>query len=157
MELKDSGARSEFSTGAVRDLQEGKGRMDLLPLRALREVSKIFEAGAKKYAADNWRKGIPIERFVDSGKRHLDKWIMGEDDEPHLAQACWNMLCLLETVLMIQEGKLPDELGQGLFERKVVSDTTLNARNRIEEMMEACQKMSQNEQQLIPVDPEKYM
>lgn len=31
-ELKDSGARREFSTGAVRDIAEGKGRCDLLPL-----------------------------------------------------------------------------------------------------------------------------
>ena len=31
MEIKDSGERREFDTGAVRDIQEGKGRMDLLP------------------------------------------------------------------------------------------------------------------------------
>lgn len=31
-ELKDSGARREFETGAVRDIAEGKGRCDLLPL-----------------------------------------------------------------------------------------------------------------------------
>lgn len=30
-ELKDSGNRREFETGAVRDMQEGKGRMDLVP------------------------------------------------------------------------------------------------------------------------------
>ena len=30
--IKDSGARREFQTGAVRDIQEGKGRCDLLPL-----------------------------------------------------------------------------------------------------------------------------
>lgn len=30
--IKDSGNRTEFSTGAVRDVQEGKGRCDLLPL-----------------------------------------------------------------------------------------------------------------------------
>lgn len=30
--IKDSGARREFETGAVRDIQEGKGRCDLLPL-----------------------------------------------------------------------------------------------------------------------------
>lgn len=30
--IKDSGARIEFSSGAVRDIQEGKGRCDLLPL-----------------------------------------------------------------------------------------------------------------------------
>lgn len=30
--IKDSGCRREYSTGAVRDIQEGKGRCDLLPL-----------------------------------------------------------------------------------------------------------------------------
>lgn len=30
--IKDSGARREFSTGSVRDIDEGKGRCDLLPL-----------------------------------------------------------------------------------------------------------------------------
>lgn len=30
--IKDSGTRREFETGAVRDIQEGKGRCDLLPL-----------------------------------------------------------------------------------------------------------------------------
>ena len=32
MELKDSGERREFETGAVRDICENKGRCDLLPL-----------------------------------------------------------------------------------------------------------------------------
>lgn len=30
--IKDSGSRTEFDTGAVRDIQEGKGRCDLMPL-----------------------------------------------------------------------------------------------------------------------------
>ena len=30
--IKDSGNRREFTSGAVRDIQEGKGRCDLLPL-----------------------------------------------------------------------------------------------------------------------------
>lgn len=30
--IQDSGQRREFATGAVRDIQEGKGRCDLLPL-----------------------------------------------------------------------------------------------------------------------------
>jgi hypothetical protein len=33
--LKDSGKRREFDTGAVRDIAEGKGRCDLLPLRLI--------------------------------------------------------------------------------------------------------------------------
>jgi hypothetical protein len=33
--IKDSGKRREFSTGAVRDIGEQKGRCDLLPLRVV--------------------------------------------------------------------------------------------------------------------------
>lgn len=33
--IKDSGNRRQFDTGAVRDIQEGKGRCDLMPLRVL--------------------------------------------------------------------------------------------------------------------------
>lgn len=35
MEIKDSGTRKEFSTGAVRDCREGKGRCDLMPMEVV--------------------------------------------------------------------------------------------------------------------------
>jgi hypothetical protein len=108
--IKDSGARSEFASGAVRDLQTGKGRFDLLPVRAIMEVSRVFEEGARKYEPRNWEMGIPLSRFMDSGLRHAMKWLMGMRDEPHLAQACWNFLCLLDTQKRIEEGVLPMEL-----------------------------------------------
>lgn len=38
-EIKDSGQRSEFETGAVRDIQAGKGRCDLLPLDIVADVA----------------------------------------------------------------------------------------------------------------------
>ena len=37
-ELKDSGARRDFGTGAVRDIVEGKGRCDLLPLHQVAAI-----------------------------------------------------------------------------------------------------------------------
>lgn len=39
MEIKDSGQRRAFGTGAVRDIQEGKGRCDLMPLRVVARIS----------------------------------------------------------------------------------------------------------------------
>lgn len=36
--IRDSGNRREFESGAVRDIQEGKGRCDLLPLSSVAEV-----------------------------------------------------------------------------------------------------------------------
>lgn len=38
MQLKDSSNRREFDSGAVRDINEGKGRCDLLPLDVVGEV-----------------------------------------------------------------------------------------------------------------------
>lgn len=35
MAILDSGNRTEFASGAVRDMREGKGRMDLMPLRVV--------------------------------------------------------------------------------------------------------------------------
>lgn len=36
--IKDSGERTEFQTGAVRDMRAGKGRCDLMPLSVVAEV-----------------------------------------------------------------------------------------------------------------------
>lgn len=108
--VKDSGVRSEFETGAVRDGQEGKGRFDLMPFEALERVAKVFEAGAKKYAERNWEKGIPTHRFMDSGLRHAMKYLGGRRDEDHLAMAAWNFLCLLQTEHWIEQGQLPASL-----------------------------------------------
>lgn len=110
MKIKDSGKRSKFSTGAVRDGETGKGRFDLLPVTALTRVAQHFENGALKYAERNWERGIPLHRFWDSGIRHAMKWLRGDRDEDHLAAAAWNFLCLIETDDRIRRGVLPAEL-----------------------------------------------
>lgn len=51
--IKDSGDRTEFETGAKRDMHAGKGRMDLLPWYGIIEVSKHCEEGALKYGEHN--------------------------------------------------------------------------------------------------------
>lgn len=94
--IKDSGNRSEFSTGAVRDMSEGKGRMDLLCWNAIMEVSKHCEEGAKKYGENNVDKGIPMHSLADSAMRHMAKFIAGHKDEDHLRAAAWNILWALE-------------------------------------------------------------
>ena len=44
--IKDSGDRRTFETGAVRDMQEGKGRCDLLPLQV---VARLLEVRTGDY------------------------------------------------------------------------------------------------------------
>ena len=57
-EILDSGTRREFSSGAVRDMASGKGRMDLLPWAAIMEVS--ISAISVKLA---WVDGVIIGFF----------------------------------------------------------------------------------------------
>lgn len=94
--IKDSGERTTFSTGAVRDMHEGKGRMDLLPWAAIIEVSKHCENGAKKYGEHNVNRGIPTHSLLDSAMRHAAKYLDGQDDEDHLLAAAWNLLWAVE-------------------------------------------------------------
>ena len=94
--IKDSGNRREFETGAVRDMPDGKGRMDLLPWAAIIEVSKHCENGAKKYGEHNVDKGIPTNSLCDSAARHLAKYLDGQTDENHLLAAAWNLLWAVE-------------------------------------------------------------
>lgn len=149
--IKDSGSRTEFETGAVRDIQEGKGRFDLVPIwefmnvvnvsnsidededsvltnlgiftkngefrylelaancmidecfngniyLALTELAHHFEEGALKYEANNWKKGIPVERYLDSAVRHYCKFKMNITDERHDRACLWNLVCCLWTL-----------------------------------------------------------
>ena len=162
-EIKDSGNRREFSTGAVRDMAEGKGRCDLLPLDVIAdlfleskcekyervniilnylnsaleiwkgellswdsnrmdcvveflydalkeffkqsdfadiptmvlELSVHFEQGANKYTEDNWKRGIPVNCYIDSAIRHYLKWLRGDTDERHDRAFVWNIVCCI--------------------------------------------------------------
>ena len=96
MEIKDSGNRRRFETGAVRDMAEGKGRMDLLPWAAIMEISKHCENGSKKYGEHNVDRGIPTHSLCDSAARHLAKYLDGWTDEPHLLAAAWNLLWAIQ-------------------------------------------------------------
>ncbi len=96
-QIKDSGNRRKFDTGAVRDMAFGKGRYDLLPWDAIHEIALHCEEGAKKYGERNVEKGIPIHSFIDSAIRHLSCYMRGMDEEPHLRAAAWNVLFAIWT------------------------------------------------------------
>lgn len=109
-DVKDSGTRQEFGTGAKRDIQTGKGRYDLLPPLAIRRIAKHYENGARKYGDRNWEKGMPMSRYADSALRHLFAYIEGMRDEDHLAAAVWNGLAMIHQEEMIERGLLSAEL-----------------------------------------------
>jgi hypothetical protein len=62
------------------------------------EVSMLYEAGALKYGENNWKRGMPLKCYIDSGLRHYFKTLRGDDDEPHYRGFLWNMLCAIWTI-----------------------------------------------------------
>lgn len=108
--IRDSGKRETFSTGAVRDVSRRKGRFDLLPYAALRRLAVWFEEGARKYAARNWERGMPLTKYFNSAMRHAFAHLCGLRDEDHAAAFAWNAFCYMETEARIKAGILPKEL-----------------------------------------------
>lgn len=118
----------EFSTGAIRGEDNQRGTFSLMPFHALsyialafggmiylpvdacQSLALLYQAGAKKYAARNWEKGIPLAAYVDSAWRHYRKLRKGMTDEVHATQFAWNILCYVQTTLWIAQGKLPETL-----------------------------------------------
>lgn len=123
--IADSGDRTEFATGAVRDMHEGKGRMDLLPWAAIMEVSKHCEAGAVKYGEHNVDRGIPTHSLLDSAARHLAKHIDGQTDEAHLVAAAWNLLWAIQMELKMPETTLKTLNGQQSAEIQSIALKTI--------------------------------
>lgn len=108
--VQASGQMTKFETGAVRDIQGGKGRFDLIPAYPMWRLARHFENGAKKYDDDNWKKGIPLRTYMNSANRHWQKLMAGWVDEDHAAAIMWNICGFIWTKKMIELGKLPATL-----------------------------------------------
>jgi hypothetical protein len=80
---------------------EGKARVDLLSPIALLGIAKILEVGARKYAVNNWRKGMAWNKVIASLLRHTFKFMAGEDLDqetglPHVDHIACNAMFLQE-------------------------------------------------------------
>ena len=67
------------STNGGNKWDEGKLRMDLLPIKPLQELARVLTFGASKYGDRNWEKGIEYSRVYGAVQRHLTDWWDGKD------------------------------------------------------------------------------
>lgn len=93
--MHDTGKRILFKTGAMREPKDGKGRFDLISPHFLRRLAIVGEKGSIKYAPRNWEKGIPVWGCYSAAIRHLCQWMLGMEDEDHLAHAAWNIMMIV--------------------------------------------------------------
>lgn len=57
----------------------GKPRFDLIDGLAMEGLAQVLTKGAVKYAAHNWRNGMPYMEVIASLERHIAKIKQGED------------------------------------------------------------------------------
>lgn len=103
--IKDSGKRTQFDTGAEREPSVDKSRPDLVSPFALDRLGKhMAEAARTKYSEWNWAKGLPSSRCLESCLRHLNQFAMGETDEDHLAAAMFNLMVIIHNQEVAKRG-----------------------------------------------------
>ena len=61
---------------------DGKPKYSLLDLTCLEPGVKVLEFGAKKYARDNYKKGLVLSEILDSMMRHIAAIQRGEFIDP---------------------------------------------------------------------------
>ena len=90
-----------------------KPKMNLLPPKAIVEISKVLTFGASKYDAENWRKLDDLQnRYTAGALRHIFAHMDGEELDPetnlsHLAHA---MCCLLfKLEIELENAKIEEE------------------------------------------------
>lgn len=97
-----------FTNGKAEDVLKqgtkfdlGKPILALVPASLEEAVGEILTMGAKKYAPNNWKKGINYTRIISSLKRHLNEFYKGnlideESKKPHLWHVACNVAFLIE-------------------------------------------------------------
>ncbi len=87
--------KETFETGAQRDVQEGKLRFSLIPWQAMFRMATLYRDGADHYGDDNWKKGMPFSRILDSMERHYYQFKSGCRQEDHLASLVFGAFALM--------------------------------------------------------------
>jgi hypothetical protein len=101
VDSQDRGSGARFN--------DGKARLDLIPLSSLTDCANVFDYGRKKYAAWNWAKGMDWSVPYGCLLRHMAAWFNGEDNDPesglpHLGHAMCNLVMLSTFARTFQEG-----------------------------------------------------
>lgn len=86
---------------------DNKPALGLIPALALEAEGRVWGAGAKKYSALNWHKGLLYSRILGASMRHLAAIMRGEDrdiesGEFHAAHVRCNMAMLIQ---FMEEGR----------------------------------------------------
>ena len=97
--LMDGGAKLTVSeTGGQKGSKEA--RYDLIPVKPLETLARLYGKGAEKYDDNNWAKGYDWKFSYAAMQRHANQFWAGEDNDPemglpHLASVAWHAFTMM--------------------------------------------------------------
>lgn len=94
---------TKFSTGAIRDVQDGKeDYTETISWTAFKRYAQYLTDKKSKYGAGNFKKGIPISSYESSMLRHIQKYMANkyengniETDQDHLSAILFNVFGII--------------------------------------------------------------
>lgn len=113
--IQDSGDRTEFDSGAVRDMHEGKGRCDLLPLDV---VGKFYDSGYSDiFSAIDTFIVFGNKNYLISALNTFTEKVYGNKETMFLELAChyedgckkYGAPCELDRLAMIYDDMLAED------------------------------------------------
>ena len=122
-----------MNKGMKNDFKDDKLRWDLLPLKEIEDIVKVYTEGAKKYSDNSWQLlDNGYDRYKAALFRHLVLFEKGEEIDSetgcrHLAQVAWNAIAMLYH----SKHKTPENLIKALDKR-------------IEEKIDCCNSILDN-------------
>jgi hypothetical protein len=107
--VKQVGDVNSTERGSGARYNAGKPDLSLIPISTLADEARVWEYGAKKYARNNWKKGMDWNVPLACLLRHISAWQNGEENDPesnlpHLAHAMCNLRMLTYYATEYPEG-----------------------------------------------------
>lgn len=114
----------------------GKLQWSLVDFESLEPLVEVLEFGAEKYAPNNWKKGLPITKTMESLLRHAFAYLSGEDNDPESgASHIGHIMCNAMFITHMTENK-PE------FDDRLIKDQP-----KVDDSEDAL--LSRNEQQRV--------
>lgn len=93
--------KETITTDPITGGQKGSklARFSLIPRDFLWTLAEHYGRGALKYDDRNWERGYKWSLSVDALERHLNQWLLGEDNDSetgssHLVAVAWHAIAL---------------------------------------------------------------
>jgi len=82
LSVEEDELNADYKQELADRFNDGKLQWSMVDFKALEDMVRVLEFGAKKYSRDNWKKGLKTTEVVDSLLRHIYAYLNGEDIDP---------------------------------------------------------------------------